>query len=515
MSDPSTVTPGDGPGTSTSSGRGGRSSLVVAGIVALVVVLVAGGAFAAWRTFSGSGPRPTDVLPGSTLGVVSVDLDPSGQQKIEAIQTLRKFPSFREEVGLEEDDDVLQAIFEEFQQQEEACPEVDYADDVAPWIGERFALAAVELGDEPVPALVVQVSDVDAARTGAQALLECGGEDTGGFAIGEDFLVASDTEAHAQQILDDGQENPLSADEEYQRWTDEAGGDGVVELYAATAAAGYVAEAFEDEALGEAASGSEDLTEQLDAFEGAAAVLRFEDGGITFAAAAGAEESYEGAAVGDDVGDLPADTAAALAVAVPEESRERLRELAESPGAGAQGDALGIVSGALSSVGLDFPDDVITVLGETISISLGGEPGATVDTPGEVPLGLLVHGDVPAIEEVVEKLESGAGVSLESLPAFQQSDDEAFVVSTQEEYAEALLADGSLADDDEFQEVVAEADDAQVVLFGQLEEPWLEFIRDNSGGAEEIQDLEVFRAFGFSAWYDGDVGYAEARLALN
>src|SRR5690348_17281787 len=82
---------------------------VVASVVA--VVLIAGGGYAAWQFFAGGGPRPAEVLPSSTLALVTVDLNPSGGQKVEAIKTLRKFPSWRKRTGITPDSDVLKAIF--------------------------------------------------------------------------------------------------------------------------------------------------------------------------------------------------------------------------------------------------------------------------------------------------------------------------------------------------------------------------------------------------------------------
>ncbi len=122
---------------------------VVASVVA--VLLIAGGGFAAWRFFAGGGPRPAEVLPDSTLAVLSVDLDPSGGQKIEAIKTLRKFPSFREHTDVDENSDLVKALYDETIGPE--CKDISYADDIKPWIGQRAAFAGVELDKgKPLPA---------------------------------------------------------------------------------------------------------------------------------------------------------------------------------------------------------------------------------------------------------------------------------------------------------------------------------------------------------------------------
>src|SRR5688500_4470464 len=97
---------------------------------ALVGVLaVGGGAVWAASSFLGTGAQPAEAMPAGTLGYISIDLDPSGGQKIEAIQTLRKFPAFKEHIGLETDDDLREKLFEEIVKSGE-CEGLDYAKDV-------------------------------------------------------------------------------------------------------------------------------------------------------------------------------------------------------------------------------------------------------------------------------------------------------------------------------------------------------------------------------------------------
>src|SRR4051812_40251003 len=117
MSDHTTVLPEYPAQPEPRRSRGGTVA-VIASVV--VVVLVAAGGFAAWRWFNGAGPRPAEVLPASTFALVTVDLDPSGGQKVEAIKTLRKFPEFRDKVGLKPDSDPLKRLFEEAQK-EDSC----------------------------------------------------------------------------------------------------------------------------------------------------------------------------------------------------------------------------------------------------------------------------------------------------------------------------------------------------------------------------------------------------------
>src|SRR5213080_3519114 len=54
-------------------------------VVAIVAVLLLGGAAAAWAvlSFFRQGAQPAEALPASTIAYASVDLDPSGSQKID------------------------------------------------------------------------------------------------------------------------------------------------------------------------------------------------------------------------------------------------------------------------------------------------------------------------------------------------------------------------------------------------------------------------------------------------
>ena len=79
----------------------------------LGVLAVGGGAAWAASSLLDTGDQPAQALPAGTIGYLSVDLDPSGAQKVEAIQTLRKFPAFADQVDLDTDDDLRERLFTE------------------------------------------------------------------------------------------------------------------------------------------------------------------------------------------------------------------------------------------------------------------------------------------------------------------------------------------------------------------------------------------------------------------
>ena len=173
-----------------------RKRMILVGALVAGGAVVAGGAWAATSFFT-TGSQPAEALPDSTVAYMSVDLDPAGGQKIEAIKTLRKFPAFTDEIDLETDDDLRERLFEEITKSGE-CVGLDYAADVKPWLGSRAAVAAVDLGEEmPAAVGVVQVTDAGAAEEGVAKLVEtCGtGEEgeVGGWVVEGDWLILAET----------------------------------------------------------------------------------------------------------------------------------------------------------------------------------------------------------------------------------------------------------------------------------------------------------------------------------
>ena len=109
--------------------------------------------------------------PGDAIAYVSLDLDPSASQKIEAIKILRKFPGLRSELDISSRDDLRQTVFEEIQKSGD-CTDLDYANDVEPWIGDRVALAAVPATRAAAsvrPLVALQVTDQDKAKAGIRS----------------------------------------------------------------------------------------------------------------------------------------------------------------------------------------------------------------------------------------------------------------------------------------------------------------------------------------------------------
>ena len=515
-----------------------RKRLIALGVIVAGGAVVAGGAWAA-TSFFATGSQPAEALPASTIAYFSVDLDPSGGQKIEAIKTLRKFPAFTDEIDLETDDDLRERFFEELTSSGE-CEGLDYATDVKPWLGARAAMAAVDLGeDEPTGVGVVQVTDAGKAEEGLATLVEaCGsaGEgtdgDVGGWVVEGDWVVVAETEEIAQQVVDARDGGSLADDAAFGTWTGEAGDDGFMSVYVAKAAAQYLddAAAFgsmagglsgSGEAMGSGEEVPEELQRMIDEFDGMAATVRFDDGAVEVEYAMSNYQPEMTKYVDGDEGvsmasDLPADTVAALgfslekgwAQALLDYFKTTLPEDAES-----MDEAIEQME---SDTGLAFPEDVETLLGEGVTVSLGSgiDPDAIANGgPAEVPLGIKVKGDAGEIQAVLDKLAAEAGPEMAEFMKVSEGDGYA-VVALQDAYRSDLESGGGLGSSADYGTVV-EDDEAQSVLYVNFDadDNWLVRVTEDMPYVSE--NLEPLSSFGVSAWVDGDVVHGLFKLTTD
>ena len=523
------------------------------GVVGLVAAGV--GAWAAY-SFLTTGPQPAEALPADTLGYVSVDLDPSGGQKIEALRTLNKFPAFKDFVGINADDDLRKEIFSRIQD-EAQCDNIDYADDVEPWLGDRAAVAAVDLGGEdPDPVFVIQVKDADKAEAALDKFKDCSGSDEGGWAIEGDWAIVAESDDIADDVVKAAGKASLADDEDFQKWTGEAGDAGVLTVYAGPEAGDYYADNLERfgfpfaspddvacavpdmvDGLEEGSDSGldtdagcdvdddpsspmgEDFKQQLRDFKGMALTVRFSDGAIELEAAGdsslGGASFFSGGATADVVKSLPGDTGAALGVGFADGWFGDLVDYA-APYVGEDSEQL--MSELSDMTGLDLPEDAETLAGDSAALALGSDldPEAFFDSGdgSDVPVAIKIQGEPDEIEKVLDKLREMAGPQANVLES--DADGATIVIGPNADYRAEVLKDGSLGDNDVFKDVVREADDAQTVLFVNVDE-FEDAIEDAAGDSDEefIDNLEPVSGFGVSAWIDDDVSHAVIRLATN
>ena len=521
------------------AGGGGRRAALVGGGAVVALAAVGGGVWAAMSFFA-TGPQPAEALPASTVGYASVDLDPSGAQKIEAMRMIEKFPALKKELdGLDADDDLVAKLFE---QVEKDCEGVSYADDVKPWLGHRFAVAAVDLGEQaPAPVGVVQVSDASAAEDGLGTLQECGGADVGGWVVDGDWAVIAETDDIAQQVVDATADGSLADDGTFQEWTDELGEAGVVNFYAAPEAGRHLAGLVDDfgafgpmgampgddlDSMGLTTDDPEampavpeEMAKALEGFEGAAATLRFDDGALELEMAVGPGEealAAYGAADGraEAVTSLPADTAAALGMAVPEGWVDfALEQVASMEGSGMTRDQMAEELEAATGLTVD---DLETLLGESFAIALGSDldPETLFSSSdgSDIPVGAKIQGDADAIQDVLERLSGNLGPGAAILA--HDADGDYVAVGPNQAYRDRLLENGDLGDSDVFQNVVREAEDADSILYVNFDAgEWLDKLAQVDPTAGE--NLKPLQGLGLSGWEADGVGHAVFRLTTD
>ncbi|MCW2853099.1 MAG: hypothetical protein JWM84_2763, partial [Nocardioides sp.] len=321
----------------------------------------------------------------------------------------------------------------------------------------------------------------------------------------------------------------LADDEDFQRWTGQAGDAGILTAYAAPEVGDLMADAADGlSGLGGALSGpscvegsgpveeiepidpdtfdpdtydpdtelpelpdyeapcddtgdespvdgaTDQIVSMFEDFEGAALTVRFDDGSLEVEAATGTGFAGLDALSGSDQGGvaistLPEDTAAAWGVGFEEGWFDELLEYA-STFAGDDMNLDELIQQAEEETGLSLPEDAETLAGESATVAIGSDfdPEALGSgEPGDVPVGLKVKGDSEAIQGVLAKIVASLS---ESEPDAEEllgsdSDGDYVAVGPSADYRASLLEDGGLGDTDTFKDVVREADRSGSVLF--------------------------------------------------
>ncbi|NYD41493.1 DUF3352 domain-containing protein [Nocardioides panaciterrulae] len=545
--------------------RSRRPTLVAGGAIAALLV-VGGGVWAAtW--YLGSGPQPAEALPASTLGYVSIDLDPSGQQKIEALKTLNKFPAIKDQLHLNADDDIRRRIFEEIQKSGD-CKSLDYDKDIAPWLGDRMAVAAVDTGEkQPQPVVVLQVTDEAAADAGLAKLQACdsgadtsSGSDTGsdpgsdtgtgGWSIDGDWAVVAESDATAKKVADAAAADSLADDESYQRWTGELGDPGVLSMYAAPAAGGWMADnlsqmenmfggssgscvasadPFSDSSggsfcgdTGMSSNGSvpSDVADALKQFKGMAATVRFNDGALELEGAADPGETATSGQLGtgeggDDVlATLPSDTAAAMGFGFEDGWFAKLVDRFASYSGMTGSDLMDQMS---QSSGLDLPADAETLAGDSMALAVGGniDPETIMNSSdgSNLPVAVKIKGDPDAIDGVLGKLAPRMGSAASALESDRSGD--MIAIGPDADYRSQVLEHGGLGDTAAFKDVVPEAAKASVVYYVSFDAFDGLVSKLGADSPELVANVKPLRSLGVSAWVDGGVSRLLVKLTTD
>jgi hypothetical protein len=544
---PEYLTPGGGaplpPAAAPRRGSGRRIALIGGAVVGLGAL----GAAATWAfvTLSGGGPQPDEALPDTTLAYLSVDLDPSASQKIEAIKMVKKFPGFNDQVEIESGDDLRRKVFD-LAQDESPCANLDYDKDIAPWIGDRVAVAAVMVDDKPAPVVAIQVTDAKAADAGLAKLAHCSatgdadeaGETTDlGWNITGDYAVLAEDDATADTVAKAAATASLADDPTYTKWTEAVGDRGIMSMYASPQVGELAADALDNlgndfgmtDGLVPSASveqsslhaddSTDAATEMLKDFKGMAATLRFSGGSLEMEWVGDPGNSFEvyGNGSGTDViSTLPADTAAAFGVQFADGwFTTFLDQVVPQMGDGTTVDD--VMSQMESATGLELPEDIETLTGDSMVMALGSDFDIntleqTTDGSG-VPVGMKIHGDPAGIESVLDKLRGQLPTEAADILA-SDSAGEFVAIAPDDSYRAALLEDGGLGDSATFKEILPNADKAVGLLYVDFDaNDWLVEL---AGDDQEVADnLEPLSGLGLTAWVEGDASHAMLRLTTD
>lgn len=391
---------------------------------AVAAVGVAGTAWAAASFLSGGGAQPEDVLPAGTLAVAKVDLDPAAGQKLAVFRLAQRFPSVRDDVSGADDvrDELLRALFED-------VPDVDYDRDIASWVGDRAAVAAIPGPDGPQPLVVVAHTDRAAAEQSLERLALEDDQAFWAFSEQADYVLLG----QSQQVVDAaaGTSDVLADDGSYRDDVDALDGDQVVTVWADLGAVWEVLPEELRQAAGEGVGYEGRLAVGAHATPDGMEVVGRAVGLST--GAPGSETVGVRAGTGM-VADLPADAVAAVGIT---DLGDGVAGMVEQ--LSAVSDPLGITALAEQS-GIALPEDLQVLLGEeTVGALLGPEDAAARSRTDDPDRALEV------VELLVAAADASQRASEQELAAEEPYLEEEYREEPylEEEYLEAPPAPGT------------------------------------------------------------------------
>jgi hypothetical protein len=424
------------------------------------------------------------MVPASALAIVSVDLDPSAGQKIDALRFARAFPELKAHIGGGED--LRKVVFDA------VSGPAGFAgswQDVEPWLGERAAVAVLPAADElddPVPVVVLAVTDEATARAGLRTAVP-----EASCQVADSFAVCAQDPATVTRAMADAAEKSLAEDGTYADDLGSLKGHGIVAAWAnldrVSAAAPDLLSGLHGVGRSLAGAG-----EQLKGRYVAA--LRFDGPHLELA---GRTEGAGLPRVGGstDVGTLPADTLVALgfgdADTVVGSVWERVREAAS--GLGGEQAFDDEVSTLSSTYGLTLPDDLTAAVGDRLTVAVGA---------GSTPqVALRVTGSADSIDRLRGAVERVSGSALQVATATSGS---ATVLATDQAYATAVAQGGGLAGTDGFRAAVPDADKAQGLLYLDIAGLVSAYGPQLGIDPSTVQRMRPLSALGVTVHQDGD-----------
>jgi hypothetical protein len=264
------------------------------------------------------------------------------------------------------------------------------------------------------------------------------------------------------------------------------------------------------------------LDTMLKDFEGAAGVVRFRDGAVEAEFSAEGLPGQTGAADGGHgtATELPMTTAAAFAIALPEGWMDEYLDALK--GSLPEGMSLNrAFRQGERATGLRLPEDIETLLGDGISVSVDGKANLRALTqspdPTRIPAGIRIKGEPDKIRSIIEKLKRAAGPEARVVKV--STGDGTVAVGLSRKYVKTLSGQGGLGSLVSFQDVVPDADRASGVFYLNFDagSGWADQLADllSDGDPKVKSNIAPLDALGVSGWQDGDVQHGLVRLTTD
>jgi hypothetical protein len=461
------------PSASPPPRRRGRVVALVAGGLA-AVLLAAGGVFA-YQSLSGGGVQPETMVPAGALAYADVDLDPAASQKVNAVRFFRHFPAADKTLGT--GDDLRALVAKAF-----AGSGVDYARDVEPWLGQRFAVAIV--GSSRADAtgeIVLQVTDEAKAADSLPALIPAG--DTfavsNGYAVIASSLQGGSGGTTADQLVSQAQDKSLADDSQFTQALAPYG-DGVASFYVDLTAVSALLPAG--------------LSAQspLLASDGiVAGVVKVEPDAVQLDASMPSTAATPAGDASALVAGLPTSTVVAVGFdGLADTYRGQWDTIVTrlSQSAGRSPDQL--VAGVEQATGLQLPEDLFALLGSADVVAVDGS-----GLPFSPDFGLRAVSDSP---RALPAARTVSGLLKQSIPAAVAiPTPDGYVLASSPRYAALLASDqGGLGQSSRFRGAVPGAAGSAALVYVDLTE-----LTKLSG--EPDPNLAPLQAVGFTERADG------------
>ncbi len=481
-----------------------RRTGLIAGIATVAVLAMAAGSLAAWSALSGGGAQPEDVLPASTIAFAKVDLDPSAGQKIQLYNLLQKFPASSQ--LKDTDKDFGQWLVRRLTESAATSNGVDFARDIEPWLGRRFAVAAVPgpSSDEPVePLVILQETDEKAAAAALDKIRKADGADKLDYAFQDGYVVvatSSSTAAHAAVAA--ALQAPLGKDTRFVDDVASLQSDQVVTAWADAGAVGRLVKAEAGKL--DAVPGGQ-LGQLVDATYQGRWVLGIHAADSTVEMVVNTRGGKPSAAVApvSGVAHVAPDAWGVLAIGGMDQRVDDLwKQVSALP------TYKDMVAKATDQLGLDLPGDLKTLLGSELELSIGGD---ILDSPTFVAAATSKDAATAAAAKArLAAILDSAGAPPDLLAA--RVDGSTLYVGSSQDAVDGA-GDGKLAANPLFAQAVADPGSAEVLAFFDLSGVWKSLESGVLDGSDN-KEFEHLAAVGFSGRHSGGDSSFTLRIVL-